>query len=168
MVKNLPANAWDSRDEGLILLQYSCLEKFRGHCAVLCLVTQSCPTLYHCKDCSPPRSSVRGDSPGNNTGVGCHALPQRIFPIQGSKPGLPHCRQILYPLSHQGSPRILESLLQGIFLTQELTGVSCIAGWFFTSWPTREAWAQHIHSINSIHMSVPTSQLLPQPPFPLW
>ena len=35
---------------------------------------------------------------------GCHALLQVIFPTQGSNPGLPHCRQILYHLSHQGSP----------------------------------------------------------------
>ena len=37
-------------------------------------------------DCSPPGSSVHGDSPGKNTGVGCHALLQGIFPIQGSNP----------------------------------------------------------------------------------
>jgi len=43
--------------------------------------------------------SVHGDSPGKNTGVGCHALFQGIFPTQGSNPGLPHCRQILYHLS---------------------------------------------------------------------
>ena len=39
-----------------------------------------------------------------NTGVGCHALLQRIFPIQGSNPGVLHCSQILYCLSHYGSP----------------------------------------------------------------
>ena len=55
-------------------------------------------------DCSQPGSSVRGDSPGQNTGVGCHALLQGIFPTQGSNPGLSHCRWILYCLSHQGSP----------------------------------------------------------------
>ena len=44
------------------------------------------------------------DSPGQNTGVGCRSLLQGIFPTQGSNPGLPHCRQILYQLSHQGSP----------------------------------------------------------------
>ena len=33
-----------------------------------------------------------------------HALLQEIFPTQGSFPGLPHCRQILYHLSHEGSP----------------------------------------------------------------
>ena len=48
------------------------------------------------------------NSPGQNTGVGCHALLQGIFPTQGSNPGLLHCRQILYQLSHKGSPRILE------------------------------------------------------------
>ena len=54
-------------------------------------------------DCSPPGSSDHGDSPGKNTGVGCHALLQGIFPTQRLNPGLPHCRQILYHLSHQGS-----------------------------------------------------------------
>ena len=44
------------------------------------------------------------NSPGKNTGVGSHSLLQGIFPIQGSNPGLPHCRQILYHLSCQGSP----------------------------------------------------------------
>ena len=42
------------------------------------------------------------DSPGKNTGVGCHFLLQGIFPTQGSNPGLPHWRQT--GLSHQGSP----------------------------------------------------------------
>ena len=63
------------------------------------------------------------DSPGKNTGMGSHALLQGIFPTQGTNPGFPHCRWILYHLSHEGSPWILGvgslSLLQGIFLTQE-------------------------------------------------
>ena len=41
---------------------------------VSCLAAQSCRTLCNPMDCSPPGSSVRGDSPGKNTGVGCHAL----------------------------------------------------------------------------------------------
>ena len=76
------------------------------------------------------------NSPGQNTGEGSLSLLQGIFPTQGSNPGLPHCRRILYHLSHKGSPRILEgsiSLLQLIFLTRNPTGVSCIAGGFFTS-----------------------------------
>ena len=52
-------------------------------------------------DCSPPGFAVHGDSPGENTGVGCQALLQGIFPTQGSRPGLPHCRRILYQLRQQ-------------------------------------------------------------------
>ena len=69
----------------------------------LCFVAQSCPTSRDPMDCSPPGSSVRGDSPGKNTGVGNHFLFQGIFPTQGSNPGLLHCRQILCHLSHQRS-----------------------------------------------------------------
>ena len=70
----------------------------------MCLVTQSCPTLCDPMDCIPPGSSVHGDSLGKNTEVVCHALLQGIFPTQKPNPGLPHCRWILYQLSHQGSP----------------------------------------------------------------
>ena len=73
-------------------------------CMFLCLVAQSCLTLCDTMDCSPPGSSVHGDSPGKNTGVGCHAFLQGIFPTQRSNTGLPHCRWILYHLSHKGSP----------------------------------------------------------------
>ena len=48
------------------------------------------------------------NSPGQNTGVASLSLPQGIIPTQGSNPGLPHCRWILYQVSHNGSPRILE------------------------------------------------------------
>ena len=68
-------------------------------------VAQSCPTVCDPTACSPPGSSVPGDSPGKNTGVGCHALLQGIFPSQGSNPGLLHCRRILYCLRHHRSPR---------------------------------------------------------------
>ena len=49
----------------------------------------------------PARLLCPWDSPGKNTGVGCHALLQRIFPTQGSKLGPFHCRQVLYSLTHQ-------------------------------------------------------------------
>ena len=81
----------------------------------LCLVAQSCPTLCDPMDCSPPGSSVHGDSPGKNTGVGCHFLLQGIFPTQGLNPGLLQCRQILYWLNHKGSPGIKEWILEGDF-----------------------------------------------------
>ena len=74
------------------------------HICVLCLVAQSCPTLFNPMGCSPPGSSVHGDSPGKNTRGGCHALLQGIFLTQGSNPGLSHCRRILYHLSYQGNP----------------------------------------------------------------
>ena len=73
-------------------------------CVVLCLLIQLCPTLCGPMDCSLPGSSIHGDSPGKNTRVDCHDLLQGIFPTQGLNPGLPHCRQILYHLNHQGNP----------------------------------------------------------------
>ena len=63
--------------------------------AVLCLVTQSCPTLCGPMDCSLPGSSVPGDSPGKNAWVGSLSHLQGIFPTQGSNPGLLNCRRIL-------------------------------------------------------------------------
>ena len=92
---------------------------------------------------TPPASSVHGDSPGKNTGVDSHALLQGIFPTQESNPGLQHFRQILYHLSHQGSPWILEWLAypfsRGSSQPRNQTGISCIAGRFFTSWAITEA-----------------------------
>ena len=63
----------------------------------------SCPTLCNPMNSSPLGSFVHEDSPGKNTRVVCHALLQGIFPTQGLNPGLLHCRQTLYHLSHQGS-----------------------------------------------------------------
>ena len=58
----------------------------------------------------PHRLYSPWNSPGQNTGVGSRSLLQGIFPTQVSNSGLPHYRQILYQLSHQGSPRILEQV----------------------------------------------------------
>ena len=114
-----------------------CGANYTTICAVLCLVTQSCLTFCNPMDCSPPGSSVHGDSPGKNTGVGCHALLQEIFPIQELSPGLPHCRRIFYHLSHQGSPRILKwvacSFSRESSQPRNQTGVSYTAGGFFTA-----------------------------------
>ena len=71
---------------------------------VLSLVAQACPTLCDPMVCSSPGSSAHGDSPGKNTGVGCHSVLQGSFPTEESNPGLPYYRWILYHLSHQGSP----------------------------------------------------------------
>ena len=84
------------------------------------LVAQSCLTLCDPMGCSPPDSSVHGDSPDKNTGIGCHSLLQGIFPTQGSNPGLPHCRQILYFLSHQGSPTFSTYYVKMMILPHQL------------------------------------------------
>ena len=57
-------------------------------------------------DCSPPGSSVHGDSPGKNTGVGCHFLLQGIFPNQGWNSCLLHRQTDSLPLSLRGSPLV--------------------------------------------------------------
>ena len=69
-------------------------------------VAQSCPTL-----CDPHGLYSPWSSPGQNTGVGSLSLLQGIFPTQGSNPGLPHCRWILYQLSHKGRPKLGVKLL---------------------------------------------------------
>ena len=95
----------------------------RTLCRVLSL---SCLTLCDPVDCSPPDFSAHEDSPGKNIGVGCHALLQGIFLTQKSNLSLPRSRQILYLVSHQGSPTLTEfylihfpwtAIFQYIFLT---------------------------------------------------
>ena len=79
-------------------------------------------------------------APGQNTGTGSLSLLQEVFPTQGLNPALPHCRWILYQLSHRGMPRILAWVVypfsRGSFWPRNGTGVSCIAGGFFTNWAT--------------------------------
>ena len=83
--------------------------------------------------------SLLSEPPGKpkNTGVGSLSLLQGIFPTQESNQGLLHCRQILYQLSQKGSLRILEWVAypfsSGSSQPRNRTGVSCIAGRFFTN-----------------------------------
>ena len=83
------------------------------------------------------------NSPGQNTGVGSLSLLQGIFTTQGSNPGLPHCRCILYQLSHKGSPGTLQWVAYAFSSRsswpRNWIGVSCIAGGFFTNWAIGEA-----------------------------
>ena len=72
-------------------------------CTARKLVAQLCLTLCDPMVSSLPWFLCPWNSPGKNTGVGCLFLLQGIFSTQGSNPGFPHCRQILYHLSHQGS-----------------------------------------------------------------
>ena len=102
-------------------------------------VPQLCLTL-----CDPmSRLYSPWNSPGHNTGVGSLSLLQGIFPTQGLNSGLPHCRWILYQLSHKGSPRILEWVAYPFSRESPQprcwTGVSCIAGRFFTDWAITES-----------------------------
>ena len=83
------------------------------------------------------------NSPGQNTGVGSLSLLQGIFKTQGSNPGLPQCRRILYSLSHKENSRILECIAYPFSREssqpRNQTRFSCIAGRFFTNWAIREA-----------------------------
>ena len=75
-----------------------------------------------CSIMSDSLQSMDYGPPGKNTGVGCHALLQGSFLTHGSNLGLLHCRQILYHLSHQGSP----SKCQKVFnlpISSQLPGV---------------------------------------------
>ena len=132
---------------------------------------QSCLTLCNPMDRSLPASSVHGDSPGKTTRMGCHALLQGIFPTQGSNPGLLHCRQILYHLSHQVSPWILEWVAYPFSgessWPRNWTGVSCFVGGFFTSWAIRETWKCLIPSHKNTRFSAvqcPRCISAPSPP----
>ena len=96
------------------------------------------------------------------TGVGCHALLQGMFPIQELNLGLLHCRRIVYHLSHEESPRILEWVVYPFSRRssqpRNRTRVSCVAGGFFTSWTTREA--HHCIDPLIIHWDLQSSNLL--------
>ena len=83
------------------------------------------------------------NSPGQNTWVGSLSHLQGIFPTQELNSGLLHYRRIPYQLSHKGSPRILEWVAYPFSSRSSQprnpTGVSFIAGGFFTNWAIREA-----------------------------
>ena len=103
------------------------IERKQWRC--VCLVVQLCLTLCDRRDCSPPGSSIHRDSPGKSTGVGCHALLQGIFPTQGLNPGLPHCRWILYHLSHQGGDDKLHSVISKELLDKHGYAILSICFW---------------------------------------
>ena len=114
------------------------IEPYYGDFWVKVKVSQLCPTL-----CDPIDYTVHGILQARILAWVALSLLQGIFLTQGSNPGLPHCRPILYQLSHKGSPRILEwvgyPFSSGSSRPRNRTGVSCIAGGFFTNWAMREA-----------------------------
>ena len=77
--------------------------------------------------CSPSGSSVYGDSPGKNTGVGCHFLFQGIFPTQGLNPSLLHCRRIPHHPGHQGG---LDKYTTFYLFTVLVMTVLVHSGWY--------------------------------------
>ena len=77
-----------------------------------------CKSLSHSNSLQPYGLYSPWNSPGQNTGVGSLSLLQGIFPTQGSNPGLPHCRWILYQLSYQGRPGY--SLTSLYFIVQNI------------------------------------------------
>ena len=115
----------------------------------------------------PARLLCPWNSPGKNTGLGCHFLLQRIFPTQELNLNLLHCTQILYPLSYEGSPEQLgiiflytcEWTVHGMLQARILEWVTIPFSrgsfqprvsnpGFFTSWATREAPATSRWMIN--------------------
>ena len=86
--------------------------------------------------------SMKFSKPEYWSGVVC-AFSRKSSQTQGSNPGLLHCRQILYQLSHKRSPRILKWVAYPFFSRsswlRNWTGISCIASRFFTNWAIREA-----------------------------
>ena len=127
---NPPQDSWleNSMDRGAWWVTVHGVTKSnsQGREKVKVKVAQLCPTLWD------PMGSL--------------SLLQGIFLTQGLNPGLLHCRWILYQLSHKGSPRILEWVAYPFSSEsswhRNQTGVSCIAGGFFTNWTIREALAE--------------------------
>ena len=100
-------------------------------------VTQSCATL-----CDPMDYTVHGILQARILVWVAFPFSRGSFQPRSLNPGLPHCRRILYQLSHGGSPRILEWVANpfssGSSRPRNQTRVSCIAGRFFTNWAMRE------------------------------
>ena len=99
------ANSWTTESETLMWAPAICvLPSPLGNSGAQCvcvLVTQSCLTLCNPMDCNGPGSSVHETLQARFTEENSHSHLQGIFPTQGSNLDLPHCRQILYQLSHQ-------------------------------------------------------------------
>ena len=101
------------------------------------LVALLCLTLWDPVECS----LCPWNSPGKDTRVGSHSLLQGISPTQGLNLGLPHCRQILYRLSHQGSLKAVKGASQGINVWSSKEGAHLEEG------PTTQAWGSDLRGI---------------------
>ena len=107
------------------------------------------------------------NSPGKNTGVGCHSPPQGIVLTWGLNPGLPHCRQIPYCLNHQGSPRNTGVGCQcpppGLFPTQgsnlHFLHLPALAGGFSTTSATSKLYSLRKLLILRIFLYLPFTSI---------
>ena len=101
---------------------------------MLCLVARSCPILCDLMDCSPPGSSVHGDSPGKNIGHRLPCPPPGNLPNPGIEPRSPTFWVNSSPSEPPGKPMITAvgslSLLQGIFATLKLNQGLLHCRWF--------------------------------------
>jgi len=95
------------------------------------LVTQSCMTLCDSVNCMPGLLCP-WNSPGKNTGVCYHSFLLVIFPTQESNSGLPHCRYILYHLSHPGSPQLIWVLTKVQFRSDQISRSVSVGNLNFT------------------------------------
>ena len=135
-------------------------------------VAQLCLTLY-----DPVDYTVHGILQARILEGVASILLQGIFPTQGLNPGLPHCRQILYQLSHKGSPRRLQWVAypfpRGSSRSRNQTRVFCIAGGFFINLVMREAIAllgaypEKLNAMKCSHRN-PFMKMCGCFPFSLW
>ena len=126
---------------------------------------QSCPTLWDLTD-----YTVHGILQARILEWVAFPFSRRSSQPQGWNPGLPHSRQILYQLTHQGSPRTLERVAcpfsSGSSRPRNWTGVSCMAGGFFTNWATRAApcMSEELNIQRCLSRFFITPMFLPLPP----
>ena len=97
----------------------------------VCAESLSCATLCDPTDYSPPGSSVHGILQARVLEWVAMLL-QGISPTQGSNPGLPHCRRILYHLSHQGTPSIIHLSIHHLSIHPSIHPISRHHPCFFT------------------------------------
>ena len=108
--------------------------------SVCVLVVQSCLTLCNTIDYFLPGSSGPWNSLGRNTRVGSYSLLQGIFPAQGLNLDLPHCRQILYHLSHKGSPTLIKYCIIKYTKVQLLVKDECTCQCTLDAWTNLYDW----------------------------
>ena len=120
---------------------------------------QSCSIFLWLYGLQPARLLCPWDSPGKNTGVGCHFLLQGILPTQGSNQGLPRCRQILHYLRHQKHPYISPYVCE--YMIFSLNKIFCMTP------RSLRLWKWHVHSrvLSSEVLKILSSPSNPKPVF---